>query len=343
MTLLNARAEVVVEVGKVKRRDDVPIYAPHREAEVLSRVLEANEGPLPDRAVEGVYRELMSGSFAIEQPLRIGYLGPEGSFSHAAAAAHFGSSVSYEDARAIPGVLTEVAKGRLDYGLVPIENSIGGGVTETLDALGRAPEGVFVYGEVCLAVRHCVLAHDPPGELHTFHSRPEVFAQCRQWLATQYPDAALVASVSSSAAVSQVASARQPGHAAIGSALAGRLYGVNALFEGVEDDAGNVTRFYVIARQQAAPSGDDKTALMFAVPDEAGALVDVLGVFRDAGVNLSHIDKRPSGRQNWTYTFFADAVGHRDDAAMSRVLSMLPGVCSELRVLGSYPRARRIL
>ena len=116
-----------MEVGKVKRRDDVPIYAPHREAEVLSRVLEANGGPLPDRAVEGVYRELMSGSFAIEQPLRIGYLGPEGSFSHAAATAHFGSSVSYEDARAIPGVLTEVAKGRLDYGLVPIENSIGEG------------------------------------------------------------------------------------------------------------------------------------------------------------------------------------------------------------------------
>lgn len=343
IALLNERAGVVVDVGKVKQRDGGPIYAPHREAEVLRKVLGLSAGPLPDRSIEGVYREIMSGSFAIEQPLRIGYLGPAGSFSHAAATAHFGSSVSFENLREIEGVFTEVSRGHVDYGLVPIENSTGGGIAETLDAFRDAAGEVSVYAEVTLGIRHNLLANCQPREVATVHSKPEVFAQCRKWLSTQYPQATLVAAPSSSEAVRTAAQSDAPGVAAVGSALAGELYGVKVLFPGIEDKAGNITRFFVIAKQQARPSGEDKTSLMFTTAHEPGALVSVLGAFAYAGLNLTHIDKRPSRRENWSYTFFVDLEGHRDEARVGQGIDAARRHCQELWVLGSYPKARRIL
>lgn len=341
--LLNERATVVVDVGKVKQRDRGPIYAPHREAEVLRKVLGLSDGPLPDRTIEGVYREIMSGSFAIEQPLRIGYLGPEGSFSHAAATAHFGSSVSFENLREIEGVFTEVTREHVDYGLVPIENSTGGGIAQTLDAFRDAAGEVSVYAEVTLGIRHNLLANCQPREVTTIHSKPEVFAQCRKWLSTQYPQATLVAAPSSSDAVRTAAKSDAPGVAAVGSALAGELYGVKVLFPGIEDKAGNITRFFIIAKEQARPSGEDKTSLMFTTVHEPGALVSVLGAFAYAGLNLTHIDKRPSRRENWNYTFFVDLEGHRDETRVGQGIEAARRHCQELWVLGSYPRARRIL
>ncbi len=341
--LLNERASVVVEIGKVKQDGGGPIYAPHREAEVLRKVLELSKGPLPARAIEGVYRELMSGSFALEQPLRIGYLGPPGSFSHVAAAAHFGSSVSYENLREIDGVFTEVQRGHVDYGLVPIENSTGGGIAETLDAFAAAGEEVSVYAEVTMAIRHNLLAKCEPRDVTKIHSKPEVFAQCRKWLATQYPQAELLAATSSSDAVRLVAQTTEPGIAAIGSRLAGQLYGVGLLFESIEDRPNNVTRFFVIARTCAKPSGDDKTSLMFTTAHEPGALAKVLSAFADAGVNLTHIDKRPSQRENWSYTFFVDLMGHRDDPNVAKAIDAAGAHCERMWTLGSFPRARRIL
>jgi chorismate mutase/prephenate dehydratase len=341
--LLNERARIVVDVGKVKQRGGGPIYAPHREAAVLRRVLELSKGPLPPRAIEAVYREIMSGSFALELPLRIGYLGPPGSFSHVAATAHFGSSVSFENLREIEGVFTEVARGHVDYGLVPIENTTGGGIAETLDAFADAKGEVNVYAEVALAIRHNLLANCEPREVARIYSKPEVFAQCRKWLATQYPQADLIASASSSQAVIDAANDARPGAAAIASALAGQLHGVNVVFESIEDNPNNITRFFVIAKQVAQPSGDDKTSLMFVTAHEPGALVQVLGAFAYAGINLMHIDKRPSRRENWNYTFFIDAQGHREQAAMAQAIEAARRHCQELWVLGSYPRARRIL
>lgn len=349
--LLNERASLVVEVGKAKQRSGAPIYAPHREAEVLSRALAANQGPLPDRAIEGVFRELMSGSFALEHPLRIGYLGPAGSYSHLAAVKQFGSSVSFEDLHEIGGVVTEVRRGHVNYGLVPIENSTGGGITETLTALSEHAGHVFVYAEVQIAIHHALLANCEPSQIRRIHSKPEALGQCRTWLATQYPNAELIAAPSSSKAAqiaveeNRIAASigAPPGSAAVGSTLAGQLYGLNALFEEIEDNPNNITRFYVLSQQRAKRSGDDKTSIMFNTIDKHGALVSVLSVFDKAGINLTHIDKRPSGRDNWQYTFFVDAQGHQDDPTMAEALAEASQHCRELIVLGSFPRSRRIL
>jgi len=349
--LLNERARLVVEVGQCKRGSGVPIYAPHREAEVLAKAIRANTGPLPDRSIEGVYRELMSGSFAIEQPLRIGYLGPPGSFSHAASMRHFGSSVSYENLRDIRGVFTEVQRGHVDYGLVPIENSTQGGIAETMDAMLATAGEVFIYAEAQLEIHIALLANCEPSRVRRIHAKPEAAAQCRTWLATQYPHAEIIPAPSSSRAAITAAEeyklaeniAADAGSAAVAPALAGELYGLKTLFDRIEDNPNNVTRFAVISRQRAARSGDDKTSVMFKTADKPGALVEVLNVFADRGVNLSHIDKRPSGRVNWDYTFFVDALGHRDDGPLAEALTEAERHCRELVVLGSYPRSQRVL
>ncbi|MBL8963577.1 MAG: prephenate dehydratase [Phycisphaeraceae bacterium] len=349
--MLNERAALVVKVGQAKRAAGLPIYTPHREAEVLDKAIKANTGPLPDRALEGVYRELMSGSFALQQPLRIGYLGPPGSYSHMAAVKHFGSSVEFEDLHEIAGVFTEVQRGHVNYGLAPIENSTGGGIVETLDAFIASGGDISICSEVQIAVHHSLLANCPPRAVRRIHSKPEVFSQCRTWLATQYPRAELIPAASSSRAVrtaaeevkTAVSIGAEPGSAAIGSELAGQIYGLKTLFAKIEDNPSNITRFFVISRQKSLPTGDDKTSIMFNTADKPGALVSVLQVFERAGINLSHIDKRPSGRVNWTYTFFIDAKGHRDDPAMAGAIEESASHCRQLHVLGSYPRSKRIL
>jgi chorismate mutase/prephenate dehydratase len=352
--VLNDRSELVVEVGKLKQKAGLPIYTPHREVEVIERALKHHRslhGVLPERTVEAVYRELMSGSFTLQQPLRIGYLGPPGSFSHSAAVRHFGSSVDFEDLHEIAGVFTEVRRAHVNYGMVPIENSTGGGIVETMDAFRNTRGEVSIIAEVQMEVHHAMLANCPPKAVRRIHSKPEVFSQCRIWLATQYPKAELIAAASSSRAAQTAAEeskmavsiGHEPSSAAIGSELAGQIYELNTLFSRIEDNASNITRFFVISRQKAQRTGDDKTSMMFQTADKPGALVSVLQVFDRAGINLTHIDKRPSGRENWTYTFFIDAQGHRDDPVLAAAIEEASGHCEELIVLGSYPRSRRIL
>jgi chorismate mutase/prephenate dehydratase len=239
----------------------------------------------------------------------------------------------------------------VNYGLVPIENSTGGGIVETLDAFMAHAGRVHVYSEVQINIHHALLANSKPSSLRRIHSKPEVFAQCRKWLATQYPQAELLPAASSSRAAATAAEENkkaleigaEPGSAAIGTALAADIYGLRVLFPRIEDNPNNITRFYVISREEAKRSGEDKTSILFATEDKPGALVDVLGVFHAAGINLTHIDKRPSGRQNWTYTFFIDAEGHQTDAMLAAAITRARAHCKELNVLGSYPRSRRIL
>lgn len=200
-----------------------------------------------------------------------------------------------------------------------------------------------MYAEVALMIRHNLLANCAPRDVQRVYSKPEVFAQCRRWLATQYPKAERVPSASSSQAVLDAKADERPGSAAVASGLAGRIHGVNVLFESIEDNPNNITRFFVIASTGAEPSGDDKTSLMFTTAHEPGALVSTLSAFAYGGINLTHIDKRPSRRENWSYTFFIDTEGHRDDPAMQRAIEAARRHCQELWVLGSYPRARRIL
>ena len=357
--ILNQRAAHVIQVGRVKREQGLPVYTPHRESQVLDRVLRSNPGPLPERILEAIFREVMSGSMRMQQPVRVGYLGPQGSYSHQAASKHFGASADFVDLRTIQGVFTEVQRGHVQCGLAPIENSTGGGIVETLDALrdgavghgrGQGPP-ITICAEVQLAVHHALLALTSPERVKKIYSKPEVFQQCQHWIATQYPRAELIPTPSSSHAVQAVADESRavlakggmPESAAIGSAMAGQLYGLDAIMPGIEDDPDNVTRFVVISRQEASRTGDDKTSVMFTTADKPGALVHVLQAFEHESINLTHIEKRPSGRRNWNYTFFIDAKGHKDDLGMQRALNEVSSHCREMVVLGSYPRSKRIL
>lgn len=354
--LLNERASLVVKVGDLKREQGLPTYAPHREAQVLDRVLGLSKGPLPQRTLEAMYRELMSGSFTLQQPVRVGYLGPEGSYSHMATIKHFGSSVAMENLHDITSVFSEVTRQHVDFGMAPIENTIGGGIVETLDAfrdlvLHEGRRDVTICAEVQLAIRHALLCNGEPKAIARIYSKPEVFTQCRQWLARSFPNAQLIPTPSSSKAAEMVrdmtAQAVRESKpievAAIGSELAGRLYGLHPLFHGIEDAPGNVTRFVVLGRTPTPASGDDKTSLMFDLADKPGALAHVLQAFAEQKINLTHIEKRPSGRKNWTYTFLVDALGHRDEPAMAAALAEAKHHCKDLVVLGSYPRSKRVL
>jgi chorismate mutase/prephenate dehydratase len=337
--LLNERAKIVVEVGKLKTSRNVPIYAPDREKAVLEKVRQLNRGPLPHRSLEAIYRELMSGSFALEKPLRIGFLGPEGSFSHAAAVMKFGQSVEYVPLADIPAVFEEVVRGHSDLGMVPVENSIHGGVVDTLDAF--LASSARICAEVNITIHHNLLAKEPWEQIKRVYSKPEVFTQCRKWLGATVKGREVTPVASTSRAAELAAS--EPGAAAIGSELAGELYDLHVLFENIEDNPDNITRFFVIGREPAKKSGDDKTAIMFTTAHKPGALAEVLDVFRDNGINLTDIEKRPSQKVNWEYYFFIDAQGHADEPAMKRAVEEAKKHCLQLTVLGSYPRATEVL
>ena len=339
VALLNERAAVVVRIGQLKQQTNEPVYAPDREKVVLDKVRRLNAGPLPDRCLEAVYRELMSGSFALERPLRIGYLGPAGTFSHAAAVRKFGHSVEYVPLADIPAVFDRVVRGHVDYGLVPVENSIGGGIVDTLDAfLGSSAK---ICAEVRITIHHFLLARGPWESVRTINSKPEIFSQCRTWLAAVAKDRD-VQGVASSSRAAELAAAGD-GVAAIGTRIAAEMNGLQVLFENIEDDPENETRFLVIGREAARRTGDDKTAVMFTTAHRPGALADVLDVFKASGINLTDIEKRPSKKANWEYYFFIDAQAHADDAAMVRAIAAARQHCLQLTVLGSYPRATEVL
>jgi chorismate mutase / prephenate dehydratase len=333
--LLNERAQVVVEVGQRKSETAGPIYAPDREKQVFEKIKKANEGPLHDRTLVAIWRELMSGSFMLEKPLRIGYLGPAGSFSHSAAMLKFGQSVEYEPLADIRSIFDEVSKGHCDLGIVPIENSTGGGVIETLDALIETDRKVCA--EVEMAIHHNLLANCPLEEVEKVYSKPEVFAQCRNWLTATFKVATTIP-VASTARAAQMA-ADEPGAAAIGSKVAAELYGLKIVCENIEDIANNVTRFLVVSDEDAKPTGEDKTAILFSTSHKAGALADVLEVFKKYSVNLTNIESRPSKNRGWEYYFFMDFLGHHTEKRVQDVLEESRQHCLQLSVLGSFPRA----
>lgn len=333
--LLNQRAQVVIEIGKTKRAEGASIYAPDREHAVLQRVAGLNAGPLPSRTLQAIYRELMSGSFALEKPLRVGYLGPEGSFSHLAAQRKFGASIEYLPLADIRAVFEEVARGHCDLGLVPIENSVGGGVIDTMDCFLNI--SVAICAEVLVEIHHNLLANCPADGIKVVASKPEIFAQCRNWISTRFNQVQLLPVASSSRAAEMAVN--EKGLAAIGSSLAAELYGLQIVFANIEDNPNNMTRFFVISRTPAKRTGNDKTAIMFTTTHKAGALATVLEQFARHGINLTNIDTRPSKRRNWEYFFFVDAEGHFEDPHFVQALQEVRNHCGELHVLGSFPKA----
>ena len=337
--LLNERARVVVEIGKLKNKTDRPVYAPDREKDVFARIIKANEGPLPDKCLIAIWRELMSGSFVLERPLRVGYLGPAGSFSHNAAMLKFGQSVEYEPLTDIASIFDEVSKGHCDLGLAPVENTMGGGVIETLDAL--IDSDVKVCAEVLMAIHHNLLGNCSLQEVEKIYSKPEVFAQCRNWLSATFKGTQTIP-VASTARAAQLA-AEEPKAAAIGSTVAAELYGLRIICENVEDIANNITRFLVISKEDARPTGEDKTAILFSTAHKAGALADVLDIFKRYGINLTNIESRPSRKRQWEYYFFVDFLGHRTEKHIQEGMEESRKHCLQLSILGSFPRATELL
>lgn len=341
VALLNERAEVIIDVGKIKKNDRnaPPIYAPDRERAVLEKVKAANKGPLPNRCLLAIYREMMSGSFFLERPLRIGYLGPQGSFSHTAAMLKFGQSVEYEPQMDIRGVFDEVAREHCDLGIVPVENSIAGGIIETLDSLMDST--VPICAEVLLAVHHNLLANCRLEEIERIYSKPEAFAQCRGWLSSTLGGIETIPTGSTAQAAQRAA--EEPYAAAVGSVLAAELYKLKIICENIEDVNNNVTRFFVIGHEPAQPAQHNKTALVFNTADKAGALVDVLQAFRHNGVNLTNIESRPSKKRQREYYFFVDCQGHQNDENIKQAINEARCHCLQLSVLGSFPRAEEVL
>ena len=339
--LMNERAKIAQHIGSIKqsRQDAPPIYAPDRERAVLDKIQSANQGPLPDRCLVAVYRELMSGSFFLERPLRIAYLGPEGSFSHTAAMMKFGQSIEYESQSLIAGVFEEISREHCDFGIVPVDNTIAGGIVETLDSL--TVTSVHICAEVLVAIHHNLLANCELDKIKTIYSKPEVFSQCNLWLTSTMPQIDTIPMASTAIAAQKAAV--EPYTAAIGSKLAGELYGLKTVCENIENVTTNVTRFFVVGREPARPTGDDRSTLVFSTADKAGALVECLKEFQKHQVNLSNIESRPSQIREQEYHFFVDCQGHQNDEKLKTAVDQVRNHCLRLNILGSYPRVTEVL
>jgi chorismate mutase/prephenate dehydratase len=338
LALLEQRADVVALVAREKQDKSLPVHDPERERGVLDRLAKKGAGRFPREAIIAVYREVMSACLAIQTPLTVAFLGPEGTFTHIAARRLFGLAARYSEAATIDGVFDAVRRGVAAYGVVPIENSTEGSVTYAVDALLEG--GLFIRGELVLEIAHCLLSRAPKlTEVQRVYSHPQALAQCRGWLAKNLAGASFVQTSSTAGAVRDAAA--DPAGAAIGSSLAGELFGVPVLRERIQDLPENATRFVVLAREDAPRTGGDKTTVGFALRDQAGALRRALEIFDAEGVNLSRIESRPSRQKAWEYVFLVDLEGHRDDPAVVRAIAHLRARCESVTLLGSYPRHAR--
>jgi len=336
IALLNERVNVALEIGKRKRKTRARYYAPERENAIYQRLCKLNSGPLSDFGIKAIYREIISATRSLETELTVAYFGPEATFTHLASHYMFGSSVKYTPVRSVRDVFTEVERSRANYGVVPIENSTGGVVHQTLDAFMES--NLQVSNEVMLEISHCLLSNTPLDQIVNVYSMEQALCQCRHWIESNLPDAELHQTLSTARAAEIAAST--PGAAAVGSQMAGQIYGLDVLVPKIEDYPDNYTRFLVISDASPGPSGDDKTSIMFTVKDRVGALYDMLKPFLNHGLSMSKIESRPSRRKPWEYVFFVDVAGHRDDAEVAAALAEVESHCLFMKVLGSYPTAR---
>jgi chorismate mutase/prephenate dehydratase len=336
--LMNARAELARQIGHIKRSDGQEAYDPSREETVLERVASANEGPLADSSLKAIYRELISGSRAIEQHIRVAHLGPAWTYSHLAALHRFGSSVEFVPVASISAAFEEVHAGHSHYGVVPLENSTDGRIADTLDNLSRLP--VKICAEVPLRIHHTLLATCDRTSVSEVYSRPQALSQCRNWLARHLPSARLIEVTSTSAAAETAAKSSHA--AAIASRQAGVHYGLDVLAENIEDVADNTTRFAVIGHADAKRTGKDKTALMFEIEHRPGGLADALAVPKRQKLNLTWIESFPLPGKDRGYVFFVELEGHRDDLRVRRAIAALGKRCTRVVILGSYASAAAV-
>lgn len=337
--LLNKRTALAQDVARIKiaNGEQNDFYRPEREAMVLRQVMARNEGPLADQEMARLFREIMSACLASEKPLSVAYLGPEGSFTQAAALKQFGGSVEFQPMTTIADVFNAVEIGNASYGVVPVENSTEGMVSHTLDRFISSP--LKINGEVTMRIHHYLLSKAKDLKtVTTVYAHPQALAQCRKWLAEHLPHCELVPVSSNSEAAKKVAE-EDHGGAAIAANRAAQIYGLSVLACNIEDEVDNTTRFLVIGSQEVGPSGVDKTAILVSTKNKPGALQTLLKPLADNGISMTRIESRPSRKGVWEYVFFIDIEGHCQDKTVTEALTKLEQESSMFRVLGSYPKA----
>lgn len=333
--LLNERTELSIEVGKAKNSQGWEAYDPSQEGKVYDYIREINEGPLPEKALNNIFREIISSSRALQEPTLVAYLGPEASFCYQAAQSHFGTSAHYYAQKRGSEVFDEVEKGRIAWGVVPVENSLEGPVKTTLDKLISTP--LNIRAEIFLRVSHCLISlRTKMEEIKRVYSHPQALAQCQDWLRKNLPNAPLMEVDSTVAAAERVLEDQEG--AAIGSSLAAATYGLTIIAEGIEDSPSNTTRFFVIGRGHSTATGNDKTSILFATTHTPGALYQVLESFAREGVNLTRIESYPMRDRIGNYLFFVDFAGHRDEKKIKKCLTDMKSATTLCKVLGSYPK-----
>lgn len=336
--LINERAALAQRVAEIKLEagETGNFFRPEREIQVLRKVQERQSGPLSKEEMARLFREVMSACLALEQPLTVAFLGPEGTFTQAATLKHFGHSVVTQPQKSIDAIFREVAAGTVDFGVVPVENSTEGVINHTLDQLVNSP--LKICGEVALRIHdHLMGLGTELSEVKRIYSHAQSLAQCRQWLNQHANDIELI-DVSSNAEAARRAS-QEAGAAAIAGETAAEIYGLNLIERNIEDNPDNTTRFLILGRDEVPPSGDDKTVLLVSAQNRPGALFDLLNPLANHNVSMSRIESRPSQQANWEYLFFVDIDGHRDDERIATALEELKGQASLFKILGSFPKA----
>lgn len=333
--LLKKRMRCVHEVGVIKQNEDACLFVPERESALMEKILRENAGELPEKGLISIYRQIVSMGLLLEGGLRVGYLGPEGTWSHQAALARFGSSVQLVPFPSFREVFDAVERDEMNYGVVPIENSTDGSVSQAMDLLGGT--SLRICAQICQSVQNCLLSNARREDIRTIYSHPQALGQCRLWLQQHFPKAAQVPTASTTVAARIACQEAEHGAAALGGKLAAELYGLKLLDENIQDKATNTTRFAVIGKQSTRPSGRDRTTICFGVPHVPGSLVDILSVFKEHGINLLCIDSRPTRDTPWEYLFYIDIEGHESQEPLKSCLEQLHQRSPMFKVLGSYP------
>ncbi|GBD96211.1 MAG TPA: prephenate dehydratase [Nitrospirae bacterium] len=336
LELLNKRTEVVLDVGKTKQDKHLKVYSPERERAILKRLKEKNIGPFPTETLRLIYEEILSASLALQQPLKVSYLGPSATFTHLAAKRQFGSSADYIPESTIKEVFDSVSRDKARYGVVPIENSTEGVVNYTLDMF--VDSDLKIAFEIMLPISHNLLSKTgKKADIKKIYSHSQARAQCRGWLESNFPGIPVIEELSTAAAAKRVS--KDTSAAAVASELAASEYNLQFVEKGIEDNKTNFTRFLVIAKESLGKTGKDKTSIMFSVKDKPGALYLILRPFARHRINLTKIESRPSKRKAWEYFFFVDLEGHIDDKGVRKAINSVKKECLFFKVLGSYPSA----
>lgn len=334
LRLLNERAKTALEIGEIKKGKKVDCYSPEREKEVLENLAKLNRGPFPTDAIKDIYKEIISASRSLEEPLKVACLGPLATFTHLAALRHFGSSTKFIPVEPIKSIFEEVDSGRADYGVVPIENSNEGIVSYTLDMF--VDYDLMISAEILLEISQNLISKSGDrARIKHIYSHPHATAQCKEWLEKNMRAVAVI-DTTSTAKAAEIAS-RDEDAAAIASEAAAKIYDLRFVARDIEDRRHNFTRFLVIGRTHSPKTGKDKTSIMFSVKDRPGALYDILAPFKKSKINLTKIESRPSKRKAWEYIFFVDMEGHIEDKVVMKAIKGMKKDCLFLKTLGSYP------